>query len=93
MNQQGMIGSKPRAYISWVLLDEQFKVAKDANGNIIGEDYSGFEQVGASGAATPHTRPNLTVAKSGYLYIYTSNESANIDVPACRQAGSLITCR
>jgi len=80
MNQQGTVGTKPKAYISWVLLDEQFKVAKDANGNIIGEGYSGFEQVGSSGSTTIHTRPNLTVAKSGYLYIYTSNESANIDV-------------
>jgi RHS repeat-associated protein len=80
MNQQGTTGFKPKAYISWVLLDEQFKIAKDANGNIIGEGYSGYEQVGVSGTTTPHTRPNLTVAKSGYLYIYTSNESTNIDV-------------
>jgi RHS repeat-associated protein len=50
-------------------LDEQFKY------------YSGgFEQVGSSGATTIHVRNNLTVTKSGYLYIYTSNEATNIDV-------------
>jgi RHS repeat-associated protein len=77
---QTTTGTKPKAYLSWVLLDEQFKVAKDANGNIIASGYSGFEQVGASGVTTIHVKSNLTIAKSGYLYIYTSNEATNIDV-------------
>jgi RHS repeat-associated protein len=72
--------AKPKAYISWILLDEQFKVAKDANGNIMASGYSGFEQVEASGLTTLHVKSFLTVAKSGYLYIYTSNEATNIDV-------------
>jgi hypothetical protein len=59
----------PKAYINWILFDEQFKY------------YSGgFEQVGASGATTIHTRNGLAVTKSGYLYVYTSNEATNIDV-------------
>jgi RHS repeat-associated protein len=69
MATQTTSGSKPKAYINWILLDEQFKY------------YSGgFEQVGSSGATTIHVRNNLTVNKSGYLYIYTSNEATNIDV-------------
>jgi hypothetical protein len=80
MSQQTTSGTKPKAYISWILLDEQFKIAKDASGNIIASGYSGFEQVGASGSTTIHTPSSLTVAKSGYLYIYTSNEATNIDV-------------
>ena len=80
MLTQTTSGSKPKAYINWVLLDEQFKVAKDAAGNIIATGYSGFEQVGASGVATIHTRTNLKVNKSGYLYIYTSNEATDVDV-------------
>jgi RHS repeat-associated protein len=80
MSQQTTSGTKPKAYINWILLDEQFHIAKDGNGNIIASGYSGFEQVGVSGITVIHTLSNLDVSKSGYLYIYTSNEATNIDV-------------
>ncbi len=71
MGTQTTTGTKPKAYLNWVLLDEQFKVVTGS---------CGFEQVGASGATTIHVKSNLTISKSGYLYIYTSNEATNIDV-------------
>ncbi|MBL0267849.1 MAG: RHS repeat-associated core domain-containing protein [Chitinophagaceae bacterium] len=71
MGTQTSSGNKPKAYINWVLLDEQFKVVLSS---------SGFEQVGSSGSTTIHMKPTLTITKSGYLYIYTSNEATNIDV-------------
>lgn len=80
LGQQTTSGTKPKAYISWILLDEQFKIAKDANGNMIANGYSGFDQVKDAGSAYVHYFTNLTVNKSGYLYIYTSNEATNIDV-------------
>lgn len=71
LGTQTTAGSKPKAYLNWILLDEQFKVV---NGS------SGFVQVEGGGSAVPLTQTGLTVPKSGYLYIYTSNEATNIDV-------------
>jgi RHS repeat-associated protein len=77
LGTQSVVATKPKAYINWVLLDEQFKIVRDANNNIVG---SGSEQVGGTGVYTTHTRTNMPVTKSGYLYIYVSNESSNQDV-------------
>ena len=71
LSTQPNISGKPKAYINWVLFDEQFKMVA-AN--------SSFQQVAASGITNIHAINNLPIDKSGYLYIYTSNESNNTDV-------------
>ena len=53
------------------MFDEQFKIVSNS---------SGSEQVGASGVTTIHVKSDLTIPKNGYLYIYTSNESTNVEV-------------
>lgn len=70
-NQPAPGSSKPKAYLNWVLLDEQFKFVQSG---------SGAEQVGNDQELKIHTKTNLHVPKNGYLYVFVSNETPNIDV-------------
>lgn len=66
--QSGYDDEKPKAFVNWVLFDEQF--------NFVSSN-SGFEQVAEKGELTVHTRTDMPVNKNGYLYIYVSNETPN----------------
>ncbi len=63
--------TKPKAYINWILLDEQFKFVQTG---------SGVEQVGNDQEFKVHVKNDMPVSKSGYLYVFVSNETPNIDV-------------
>ena len=66
-----IIETKPHAFVNWVLFDNQFNYVSAS---------SGFEQVGNDQELKKHVLANLPISKSGYLYIYVSNETPNIDV-------------
>lgn len=70
-SQGGYINTRPKAFINWILLDEQFNYVAGS---------SGFDQVKGDNVAGQHVLTNLPVNKSGYLYIYVSNETPNINV-------------
>jgi RHS repeat-associated protein len=63
--------SRPKAFVNWILFDEQFRFVSSS---------SGFEQVEASNTFKTHLQNGLPINKSGYLYVYVSNETPNIDV-------------
>jgi RHS repeat-associated protein len=60
--------AKPRAYINYILFDNQFNYAG-----------GGFSPVGTAGTVTDYSGTaalhNIVIPKSGYVYVYCSNES------------------
>ncbi len=71
LNSQTFSSTKPKAYLNWVLLDDQFKFVGNS---------SGFDQVGSDEEFRTHFLPGVPITKNGYLYIYVSNETPNVDV-------------
>jgi RHS repeat-associated protein len=71
LNNQPNNTGKPKAYVNWILFDEQFKYVSSS---------SGAEQVGANEEFKVHLFNDKPIDKSGYLYVYVSNETPNIDV-------------
>lgn len=73
LNTQAPASSAPRAYLNWVLLDEeQFKPVTGNNGFAAVPAITGAAQkqlLQANGGS------DITIQKNGYLYVYVSNES------------------
>jgi RHS repeat-associated protein len=69
LNTQTAPSGKPKAYLNWVLFDEQFKFVE-----------GGVDPVGENEEFKTHTKTNLSVNKNGYLFVFVSNETPNIDV-------------
>lgn len=68
---QTPVGQTPKAYINWILFDEQFKPVTGG---------SGVDPINAAAdVIKAHSVTGINIVKSGYLYIYCSNES-NQDV-------------
>lgn len=79
---------KPKAYLNWILLDEQFKYVTTGG-------QSGALPVEGAGQVLPLIKPEFTITKSGYLYIYVSNETEfwNVyfdDLKVTHRPGALI---
>ena len=64
--------SKPKAYLNWILLDEQLKYVAAGSGADVVKSTDAIQAL-----ATPG---ELTMPKNGFLYIYISNETQNWDV-------------
>ncbi|HCZ37016.1 MAG TPA: hypothetical protein DHV26_13935 [Cytophagales bacterium] len=58
--------NRPRAYLNWILFDEQF--------NYVSSN-SGVMQVQSGTEKQPLVAPEQLVSKNGYLFVYVSNES------------------
>jgi RHS repeat-associated protein len=71
--------SRPKAYLNWILFDEQFNFVSSSSGaeQVPAESFYG---TAPSNQVKQHIQTDLPINKSGYLYVYVSNETPNIDV-------------
>ncbi|RFS19406.1 hypothetical protein DVR12_22490 [Chitinophaga silvatica] len=73
--------TKPKAYLNYILLDEDLKPIEDDTSDILHrKDYKGYMRVGEPGELTQHIKNKWVIEKSGYAYIFTSNETPQADV-------------
>ena len=62
LQRQEQTPAKPKAYINWILFDENFRpVISQTNGN------SGIDPVGGEGQLKTHIQTTGEITKSGYL--------------------------
>ncbi|OQP38770.1 hypothetical protein A4H97_18810 [Niastella yeongjuensis] len=72
-NNNNDLPGKPKAYLNWILVDEQFKYVSTF-------PQSGAMPVGAEETVTTLGQSGINITKNGYLYIYVSNETENWSV-------------
>ncbi|MGB8192128.1 MAG: DUF6443 domain-containing protein, partial [Chitinophagaceae bacterium] len=73
LNGQNPDTSRPKAYLNWVLLDEQqFKMVNASSGFTQVPNITGSQQKQLLQAANGN---EIEIKKNGYIYIYVSNES------------------
>ncbi|MDO6430193.1 DUF6443 domain-containing protein [Flavitalea sp. BT771] len=63
---------KPKAYLNWILLDDQFKYVSSY-------PQSGAVPVGTANQVNALGYTGIPITKSGYLYVYVSNETPGWD--------------
>ena len=75
-NRDNYVGTLPKAFLNIVLFDEQMNPVITTDGK-----NSYFQQVTDNASqVNPFTIANREMAKSGYVYIFVSNETPNINV-------------
>jgi RHS repeat-associated protein len=65
-NDRSYDSSRPKAYLNWILFDDQM--------NYVASN-SGVQQVQSGSNKQPLVAPLQTISKNGYLFVYVSNES------------------
>ena len=67
--------NRPRAWLNIIVFDEQMNMVMTNDGK-----NSYFEQAGATNVLKVFNITNREITKNGYVYIYVSNETPNVDV-------------
>ena len=67
-NKEGSVAGKPRAYLNWMLLDDQYQYDAVKSGAIAVGNYP-------TGVLNTLAPSSFVAAKSGFLYVWVSNET------------------
>lgn len=76
-NSAALTGA-PKAYLNWILLDDQFNYVVSSADPVPQESY--FNNGTTNPIVKVHLVNGQPVTKNGYLYVFVSNETPNIDV-------------
>jgi RHS repeat-associated protein len=77
---------KPKAYLNWMLLDDRLQpIREDSTATTLKTlqnkpEHNGFKQVGESGELKELVKQDWEIDQSGFVYIFTSNESPETNV-------------
>jgi RHS repeat-associated protein len=72
-------GGRPKAYLNWVLLDEQFRFVAASSGAEQVSDESAYHNTSTPNVVH-HVKTDMPITRNGYLYLFVSNETSNLDV-------------
>ncbi|WP_153796811.1 DUF6443 domain-containing protein [Foetidibacter luteolus] len=81
-DEQAQPKRKPKAYLNWLLLDNNAKaIQEDTTINPLEKgEHSGFKQVGEEGEIKELVKQDWQIDQTGFVYIFTSNESLETEV-------------
>jgi Domain of unknown function (DUF6443) len=71
LNNQPQGTDRPKAFFSGMLFDEQFKLVPE---------FSGSDPIGTAGQLKSHVFNGLVIPKNGFMVLFLSNETQNVDV-------------
>jgi RHS repeat-associated protein len=80
LNTRTYTTGRPKAYLNWILLDERLNFDSASSGFLQVPDESVYGNSGTTPSVYNHIQNGIVAEKSGYLYLYVSNETPNIDV-------------
>ena len=80
-SQSSPISGRPKAYLNWIMFDEQFNfVSSNSNFEQVPDESVYDNWMYPSNHTEPIVQNDLPISKNGFLYIYVSNETPDIDV-------------
>src|SRR5690242_12750862 len=74
------VNTRPKAFLNWILFDEQFNIVQSSSSSDQVPEESVYQHNTPNEDVFTHIKPGLAMEKSGYLHIYVSNETPNINV-------------